>query len=110
MNGAEVAFIQNLHDSLFAAFPQLTNTLGGKTGKSGVGIITFYAAQSTALKSAFARSRSDVLAPLPPLPEVNTVDGFQGREKPIVILSTVRASQGGRRGIGFLSGACCVCV
>jgi senataxin len=37
--------------------------------------------------------------------DVNTVDGFQGREKDIVIFSCVRSHdpQSGRNGIGFLS-------
>jgi superfamily I DNA and/or RNA helicase len=33
--------------------------------------------------------------------ELNTVDGFQGREKDIILMSLVRA--GGTRGIGFLA-------
>ena len=34
--------------------------------------------------------------------EVNTVDGYQGREKNIILISCVRT---GKKGIGFLSDA-----
>ena len=55
-------------------------------------IITPYRAQMAVLK---ARVR------WPPDLEVNTVDGFQGREKDVVFFSAVRANAAGS--IGFLA-------
>lgn len=65
-------------------------------GPASVGIIAPYSGQRRHLHRAFREvfGRCDV--------EISTVDGFQGREKDVVIFSCVRA-QGQRRGsIGFL--------
>ncbi|TDH73008.1 hypothetical protein CCR75_003769 [Bremia lactucae] len=66
------------------------------TGK--VGMITPYSQQMEELKKRFycalgERYEQEV--------EINTVDGFQGREKDIIILSTVRADP--KAGVGFLN-------
>jgi regulator of nonsense transcripts 1 len=55
-----------------------------------VGVITFYSAQKELLMSKFPNSLSGT-------PEIASVDGFQGREKDFIVLSTVRAEE-----IGFL--------
>lgn len=55
-----------------------------------IGMVTPYASQVRVLKRLLQR---DV--------EVSSVDGFQGREKEIIVISTVRSSYGG--GIGFLA-------
>ena len=54
---------------------------------SDIGIISPYADQV-----GFIKNRIDV--------EVKTVDGFQGREKDVIIISTVRSNKWGN--IGFL--------
>ena len=57
-----------------------------------LGIISPYDGQASLLKNEFQR---------PQHPEIKTVDGFQGREKTVVLLSFVRANAEGR--IGFLT-------
>lgn len=75
-----------------------------------IGIISPYFAQTRLLQDMF--QRGDAGRTLRPLlgwkraaeverVEVNTVDGFQGREKGIIILSTVRSNA--RGSIGFLT-------
>ncbi|CAM9707583.1 unnamed protein product, partial [Phaeothamnion confervicola] len=66
--------------------------------KGQVGIITPYSQQVHELQEQFRRAlgpgfRDEV--------EISTVDGFQGREKDVIIVSCVRAS--GSAGIGFLA-------
>ncbi|BCD62551.1 hypothetical protein NitYY0826_C1429 [Nitratiruptor sp. YY08-26] len=55
-----------------------------------IGVITPYAAQVKRIKKMFEE----------PLVEIKSVDGFQGREKEIIIISFVRSNE--RREIGFL--------
>lgn len=57
-----------------------------------VAVITPYKEQVSVLSREFGLSRPGV--------EIGTVDGFQGREKSIVIVSTVRSA--GSSGVGFL--------
>ncbi|KAF5360948.1 hypothetical protein D9756_004803 [Leucocoprinus leucothites] len=64
-----------------------------------VGVVSMYRAQITELKRRFEqRFGKDILSSV----DFNTVDGFQGQEKDIIILSCVRAGPG-LQNIGFLS-------
>lgn len=58
-----------------------------------IGIITPYNAQVSILKSLFLKNDINI--------EINTVDGFQGREKQVILLSCVRSNK--KAEIGFLS-------
>mmetsp|Transcript_46969 Transcript_46969/g.117693 ORF Transcript_46969/g.117693 Transcript_46969/m.117693 type:complete len:397 (+) Transcript_46969:670-1860(+) len=60
-----------------------------------IGIISSYQAQVSEIQENVILKRSELKG------QINTVDGFQGREKNIIIFSTVRAKT--QRGIGFLS-------
>uniref|UniRef100_A0A0E0ILQ4 Uncharacterized protein n=1 Tax=Oryza nivara TaxID=4536 RepID=A0A0E0ILQ4_ORYNI len=73
-----------------------------------IGIITPYRSQLSLLRSRFnSFFGPEIVAEM----EINTVDGFQGREVDILVLSTVRASNssdsrhhtGEARGIGFVA-------
>jgi senataxin len=67
---------------------------------SRVGVVTPYRAQVGALRQAFRkRFGEDVASGI----DFNSVDGFQGQEKDIIILSCVRAGPG-LETIGFLGG------
>ncbi len=60
---------------------------------SDIGVITFYRAQAEAIRERLCRAHcGDV--------ECSTVDGFQGREKDVVLLSCVRAQPGGAADAG----------
>lgn len=65
-----------------------------------IGIVSMYRAQIQELRRTFqARFGEDIVRKL----DFNTVDGFQGQEKDIIILSCVRATTGGTT-VGFLAG------
>lgn len=67
-----------------------------------VGVISMYRAQIGELKRAFVqRFGSDIVGKI----LFHTVDGFQGQEKDVIILSCVRAGPG-LQNIGFLAGKC----
>ena len=59
-------------------------------------IISPYNSQVLRIKESIRRIENLELCPI----EVNTVDGFQGKEKKIIIFSTVRSK--GSKTIGFL--------
>ncbi|KAI0269828.1 SEN1 N terminal-domain-containing protein [Gloeopeniophorella convolvens] len=64
-----------------------------------VGVVSMYRAQIVELRRAFeARFGQDVTSQV----DFNTVDGFQGQEKDIIILSCVRAGPG-LQTVGFLA-------
>ena len=68
-----------------------------EAGPGRVGVITPYKQQLHLLKARFAQGLgSERSARI----EMNTVDGFQGREVDVLIFSTVRATGGG---IGFVA-------
>jgi len=67
-----------------------------------LGVITPYMGQVVALKEALQEAKIPVVAKgsKNKLVEVNTVDAFQGSEKDVIIISTVRANKHGQ--VGFL--------
>lgn len=90
-NASEAELAVNLYLTLKNACPP--DTIAGK-----VGVITPYSQQQSELRRIFRRTLGDNYEQQV---EINTVDGFQGREKDIIILSTVRADP--TKNIGFLS-------
>lgn len=67
-----------------------------------VGVVSMYKAQIVELRQHFEqRFGQDITS----LVDFNTVDGFQGQEKDVIILSCVRAGPG-VQSVGFVSGMC----
>ncbi|KAG8064473.1 hypothetical protein GUJ93_ZPchr0004g38215 [Zizania palustris] len=91
VNKHEVVFITLLYHQLARYYPELKSS-------SQVAVISPYRHQVKLLKdqfwSTFGEQSKEVI-------DVNTVDGFQGREKEIVIFSCVRCNKGQK--IGFVS-------
>ena len=67
---------------------------------SEIGVITPYSGQARLLRDRLVRRLGAAAAASI---EVKTVDGFQGREKDVILLSPVRANPGAR--VGFLADA-----
>ncbi|XP_055344641.1 regulator of nonsense transcripts 1 homolog [Paramacrobiotus metropolitanus] len=73
-----------------------------KPSPDNIGLITFYNGQRSQLRIDLQRHADAHSLPHVDI-EINSVDGFQGREKDIIILSCVRSSETymGRRTLGF---------
>jgi hypothetical protein len=82
----------------------LLNAYPDAIAPSSIGIISPYNGQVRYIRTLLKESFDEATARLI---DVNSVDGFQGREKDIIVLSTVRSDLGqrGQRGIGFLRDA-----
>ncbi|CAI5472811.1 unnamed protein product [Closterium sp. Yama58-4] len=92
MNADEAEFVMVLYRHLVALYPQLKES-------SDVGVISPYKHQVKLLRDKFR----ELLGEGAHRVDVNTVDGFQGREKDVIIFSCVRAGRGKGKSIGFLS-------
>ncbi len=103
-------FVGETHGRINKAEAQLTlKTLEDYVEKIGrkrflderldVGVISPYKVQVQYLRQLI--KRSEVLKPLRQYISVNTVDGFQGQERDIILISLVRSNDSGQ--IGFLS-------
>ncbi|KAL9691011.1 hypothetical protein QQ045_011428 [Rhodiola kirilowii] len=91
VNEDEVEFVINLHEKLVSRYTELKSS-------SRLAIISPYKHQVRLLRERFKEKyKSDSSK----IVDINTVDGFQGREKDVAIFSCVRANKDGR--IGFLS-------
>ncbi|GMH93612.1 hypothetical protein TrST_g2912 [Triparma strigata] len=75
----------------------LQESFGYENLRNKVGVITPYAKQVKHISRQIEAAVNEGCVPV----ETNTVDGFQGREKEVIIFSAVRAGKG--NGIGFLS-------
>lgn len=97
-NHAEIGAIETMLESILGA---------GDIKPEDIGIITPYAAQVRMLRRSLSRSSALQRYHCRPTKgqvggvEVSSVDGFQGREKELIIVTTVRANAKGT--IGFLS-------
>jgi len=96
VNEEEALFVECLIATLMKRFP--TDAMNRIVKRAAV--VSPYAEQvrliTEKLRNLFGITDPTKSCPI----EVNTVDGFQGREKDIIIASTVRASEGS---IGFLA-------
>ncbi|XP_066368260.1 probable helicase MAGATAMA 3 isoform X2 [Miscanthus floridulus] len=91
VNQDEVEFITLLYHQLAMRYPELKSS-------PEVGVISPYRHQVKLLKDSFRSTFGDQSKGLI---DVSTVDGFQGREKEIVIFSCVRCNE--EQKIGFVS-------
>ncbi|KAI9922847.1 hypothetical protein PsorP6_002376 [Peronosclerospora sorghi] len=89
-NRVEAAFCVSLCQHMFETCAEV------RTNKWSVGFVSPYKEQVRIIRQEVTRLKIPTSVSI----EVNTVDGFQGREKDVIVFSCVRSSQ--RGGIGFL--------
>ena len=96
VNEEEAVFVESLISTLLKRYP--TDAIERIVKRTAV--VSPYSEQVRLISDRLRRmfGVTDLTKPCPI--EVNTIDGFQGREKDIIIASTVRASE---RSIGFLA-------
>ena len=84
-NVVEAAFVVRLVDRVLALY-------GDEITPAGIGVITFYQQQKRLIEAMLASELTSQpsAATAAAAIEVSTVDGFQGREKDIIIVSCVR--------------------
>lgn len=99
--GAGHSFINRGEITIAAAlFNRLRREYTSFDFDSKIGIISMYRGQILAIRRAFEEKFGPDITSIV---DFNTVDGFQGQEKDIVILSCVRAGPG-VQSVGFLRG------
>ncbi|CAA0826618.1 Probable helicase MAGATAMA 3 [Striga hermonthica] len=91
VNVDEVDFVLSMYGSLVSRYPELKSS-------SRLAIISPYRHQVKLFREKF---RSNFGVESDKVVDINTVDGFQGREKDVAIFSCVRASKD--KGIGFVA-------
>jgi len=92
-------------DVALELYRRLTDEFPQDMSRMRVGVVSMYKAQITELKKRFSKNLGDgILKKI----DFNTVDGFQGQEKDVIILSCVRSGPG-LQTVGFLSGTFCLC-
>lgn len=92
-NREECRIIVALYDRLVRQFPSIDFN-------RRIGIVSMYRAQVSEIKKSFlARFGKEIFDKV----DFNTVDGFQGQEKDIIILSCVRGGPN-VSAVGFLAG------
>ncbi|XP_018471146.2 probable helicase MAGATAMA 3 [Raphanus sativus] len=92
VNLDEVEFVLLIYQKLVTMYPELKSS-------SQLAIISPYSFQVKTFKSRFKEMFGEDAAKK--MVDINTIDGFQGREKDVAIFSCVRANDKG--GIGFLA-------
>ncbi|THH27997.1 hypothetical protein EUX98_g6198 [Antrodiella citrinella] len=98
--GSHHSLVNRVESQIAAAlYQRLKQEFSSYDFEYKVGVVTMYRAQIGELRRTFEqRFGSEILSTV----DFNTVDGFQGQEKEIIILSCVRAGPG-LQNVGFLS-------
>ena len=107
-DGGSTSYANSAEAEIVCEIVEVALRAGGLAAKD-LGVITPYAAQATLIKgrlaerAAAAAAASDDAAEAISVEEieVSSVDGFQGREKELIVVSTVRSNR--QRRIGFVT-------